>query len=224
MSELKPFIKNLNWEEYIDDDDIKSMLKKIRSRVKRIDNGDESDEEENRIKLVVVGDGAVGKTSLLVTFADGLFPEEYVPTVFDNKTAEIEYQGKTIYLQLWDTAGQEDYDRLRPLSYPGSDIVLLCYSCVSEASYEAIIDKWHPEVSHYAEGVLKLLVGTKLDMREEGIKDPHMDEFEPISSDSGRELAEDIEACGFVECSAKTGKNLQKVFQEAVKYVMENRE
>jgi Ras-related C3 botulinum toxin substrate 1 len=54
---------------------------------------------------------------------------------------EVKYQGKSILLQLWDTAGQEDYDRLRPLSYPGSDVILLCYSTVSEASYEAVQEK-----------------------------------------------------------------------------------
>ena len=65
----------------------------------------------------------------------------YVPTVFDNRSIETTYEGKSVLLQLWDTAGQEDYDRLRPLSYPGSDVILLCYSTVNQASYEAITEK-----------------------------------------------------------------------------------
>ena len=100
-------------------------------------------------------------------FLNNRFCERYVPTVFDNRTVDTTYNGKVVHLQLWDTAGQEDYDRLRPLSYPGSHVILLCYSTVNEGSYEAITEKWHPEVSHYAKGVLLLLVGTKLDMRKE---------------------------------------------------------
>uniref|UniRef100_A0A3Q2Q0E2 Uncharacterized protein n=1 Tax=Fundulus heteroclitus TaxID=8078 RepID=A0A3Q2Q0E2_FUNHE len=73
--------------------------------------------------LVIVGDGSCGKTRLLIVFTTDKVPEVYVPTVFDNHVADIEVQ-----LALWDTAGQEDYDRLRPLSYPNTDVVLMCFS------------------------------------------------------------------------------------------------
>jgi small GTP-binding protein len=65
----------------------------------------------------------------------------YVPTVFENYTAQMELNNEQVLLHLWDTAGQEDYDRLRPLSYPGADVVLLCFCLVSEATYEAISEK-----------------------------------------------------------------------------------
>lgn len=81
-----------------------------------------------RVKLVVVGDGMVGKTCLLLAFSKGQFIEGYIPTVFETYVADIEVDGKPVELALWDTAGQEDYDRLRPLSYPDTDVVLMLYS------------------------------------------------------------------------------------------------
>ncbi|KAK1332691.1 hypothetical protein QTO34_007374 [Cnephaeus nilssonii] len=87
-----------------------------------------------RKKLVIVGDGACGKTCLLIVFSKDQFPEVYVPTVFENYVADIEVDGKQVELALWDTAGQEDYDRLRPLSYPDTDVILMCFSIDSPDS------------------------------------------------------------------------------------------
>ena len=81
-----------------------------------------------RKKLVIVGDGACGKTCLLIVFSKDQFPEVYVPTVFENYVADIEVDGKQVELALWDTAGQEDYDRLRPRSYLETDVILMCLS------------------------------------------------------------------------------------------------
>lgn len=72
-----------------------------------------------RYKITIVGDGMVGKTCLLITYAKHEFPKEYVPTVFDDHTTQIDDEDNESYtVTLFDTAGQEDYERLRPLSYP----------------------------------------------------------------------------------------------------------
>ncbi|CAH8470140.1 unnamed protein product [Heterobilharzia americana] len=120
-----------------------------------------------RKKLVIVGDGACGKTCLLIVFSKDQFPEVYVPTVFENYVADIEVDGKQVELALWDTAGQEDYDRLRPLSYPDTDVILMCFSIDSTDSLDNIIEKWHPEVKHFCPNVPIILVGNKQDLRSD---------------------------------------------------------
>jgi len=231
QQQLVNFAKNLKWEEYIKDAIVCDSLIKIRSHVQQKEKGSSTASGEvdlaqaKRVKLVVVGDGAVGKTSLLIRFATGEFPNEYVPTVFENYTSQMKRDnGELILLHLWDTAGQEDYDRLRPLSYPGADILLLCFSTISQASYEAVRDKWAPEVHHFIPTVPTILIGTKIDLREEKHPDPNSGKFEPISSEQGQAMAKSLGCVKYMEVSSKTGRGVSDVYNQSVDLVLQTRE
>jgi len=174
------------------------------------------------IKLVVVGDGAVGKTCLLISYTSNTFPSDYVPTVFDNYSANVKVDDEVVSLGLWDTAGQEDYDRLRPLSYPGTDIFLLCFSVASRPSFDNIKSKWHPEVQHHCPKSLCMLVGTKIDLREDPqtIAKLRQNGKQPVSVDEALQRRKEIDAVTYMECSALTQKGLKAVFDEAIKQVL----
>jgi len=177
---------------------------------------------ERDIKCVVVGDGSVGKTCMLISYTTNSFPGEYVPTIFDNYTANVFVDGRPISLGLWDTAGQDDYDRLRPLSYPDTDVFLICFSLVNPNSFANVADKWYPEISHHAPGVPKILVGTKLDLRDNTAEVERLRSRKqsPITQQQGEAMRKKIGAVCFKECSALTQSGLKDIFDEAIKVVL----
>ena len=171
------------------------------------------------LKIVAVGDGAVGKTSMLMSYTTDSFPDTYCPTIFDNYATNVQVDGKIYGLGLWDTAGQEDYDKLRPLSYPQTDVFMVCFSVTSPASFTNVRNKWVPEVMHYCPSAKVVLVGTKTDCRDdqEIVAALQAKGLQTISPSQGKALAAETGASCYVECSAATGTNLKEVFDEAIR-------
>ncbi|KAH3744248.1 small GTPase Rac protein 1 [Pelomyxa schiedti] len=174
-------------------------------------------------KCVVVGDGAVGKTCLLIAWSSGAFPTgEYVPTVFNNYAKNTSVDGSPVNVTLWDTAGQEDYDRIRPCSYMGTDIFLICYSVVNPVTFSNVKTKWVPEVTHHCPNAPFLLVGTKIDLRND---DPTLKRLMakskrgPLTAEEGNAEAHSLGAVKYMECSALTAENVNNVFEEGVRAI-----
>eukprot|EP01120_Amphizonella_sp_Union-15-10_P009612 TRINITY_DN3683_c0_g1_i2.p1 TRINITY_DN3683_c0_g1~~TRINITY_DN3683_c0_g1_i2.p1 ORF type:complete len:271 (-),score=22.16 TRINITY_DN3683_c0_g1_i2:363-1175(-) len=176
---------------------------------------------ENNLKLVVVGDGAVGKTCMLISYTTNAFPGEYIPTVFDNYSTSAMIEGTSFNVGLWDTAGPEDYDRLRPLSYPQTDCFLVCFSLVSTASYDNILHKWIPEIRHHCPDTPVLLIGTKLDLRDDPaqVERLRMNNRRCVTRDEGISLAKKI-GCQYRECSSLTQEGLKFVFDTAFRIAL----
>ena len=163
------------------------------------------------LKIVVVGDGPVGKTCLLISYVQGTFPTDYIPTIFENYVTNIEGpNGQIIELALWDTAGQEEYSRLRPLSYTNADVLMVCYSVGSKTSLRNVEDLWFPEVKHFCPSTPIMLVGLKSDLYE---ADNLSDLVEPSSAES---LAKRLGAFAHIQCSARLKENIDEVFETAI--------
>lgn len=122
----------------------------------------------NSIKVCLVGDAGVGKTALLIRICTGAWQSQYIPTVFDNYqlSVPVTIDGEELAfdISLWDTAGHEDYDRLRPLGYPKTDIFLICFNLNGEHTIDSIESKWFPEIVHHRPDAKRILVGLKSDL------------------------------------------------------------
>ena len=171
------------------------------------DDQDEFNPKWPSLKFIAVGHGAMGKTCMLLRYFRNEFPEQYIPTVFDNVLKHLEYEGQMYNMACWDTAGGEDYPRLRPLSYPGTDAFLLLHNVNSHRLFEDIETYWWPELKHHCPGVPVILVGSKVDLRDEN----------SLSFEEGRKMAEKIGAACYMECSSLEDIGVSEVFQQAVK-------
>ncbi|KAK3709481.1 RHO4 protein [Vermiconidia calcicola] len=178
-------------------------------------------------KFVVVGDGGCGKTCLLISYSQGVFPEKYVPTVFENYITHVEHKpsGKGVELALWDTAGQEEYDRLRPLSYPETDLLFVCFAIDCPNSLENVLDKWYPEVLHFCPTTPLFLCGLKSDLRNKRtcIELLKTQGLTPVTQQQGRAVAEKMGA-RYMECSSKEMNGVHEIFDTAIDIAVRGRD
>jgi len=165
----------------------------------------------------VVGDGGVGKTSLLMSYSSKTFPTDYIPTIFDNYHAVVVIDKKAYNLGLWDTAGQEHYDKLRTASYPHTHVFVLCFSLVQPSSFSNIKFRWYPELKEYQPKTPILLVGTKSDLMNNDaiIKSLAKQNTGPVSYKQALELVDELKLDGYLECSALTQSGVNEVFMDA---------
>ena len=176
------------------------------------------------VKCVVLGDPECKKRQLLLTFATNAYPGEYIPTVFDCISANVMAEGlPPVNIQLWDIICQEDYKKLRPLSYQGTQVFLLCFSLVYPKTLENIEKVWYKDAHEYSPDIPIILAGLQSDLRdnfESKAKELRAEQMEPIPYKKGKEMAKRINARAYIECSAEKAKNLTELFDTTVRYAL----
>ena len=179
--------------------------------------------EPIRKKLVIVGDGACGKTCLVIVFSKGKFLEETTTVPNDIIVKDISVDGNAVELVLWDTAGQEDFDELRPYSYTGTDVMLIAFSIDNPDSFENISERWAPEVHTFCPKVPVVLVGNKTDLRNDPATIAELKEMNqtPLQVEDGQAMAEKIKAVTYIECSAKNNEGVDEVFVTATRVALQ---
>ncbi|XP_077163765.1 rho-related GTP-binding protein RhoF isoform X1 [Paroedura picta] len=177
-------------------------------------SGKEGGGERRAVEKMVAVSSKGSCRSKAASFQRG---REYAPSVFEKYTCSITVGKKEVLLHLYDTAGQEDYDRLRPLSYQGTSVVLVCYDVMNPTSFDNVLIKWSHEVSHFCQGTPIVLVGCKTDLRKdkEQLRKLRSTQQEPITYSQGEEARRQMNADAYLECSAKHRENIEDIFREA---------
>lgn len=158
----------------------------------------------------MIRDAAVGKTCMLISYTTNKFPSEYTPTVFDNYQTKVRVDGELVLFHLWDTAGSEHFDLLRPLSYDGTDVFVVCYSVADKKSFENVKKKWVADLRLKAPKSPFMIVGTKVDLRDVN------NSTGLITAKMGEDLSRELGAKLFVECSSITQHGLKACFNRAI--------
>ncbi|KPP69937.1 rho-related GTP-binding protein RhoV-like [Scleropages formosus] len=199
--------------------------------------------EDAAISCMLVGDGAVGKTSMIVSYTANGYPAEYQQTAFDVFSGQVQVDGMPVRIQLVDTAGQifisvricrllkglrahlasdllpqEEFDGFRSFCYAHTDVFILCFSVVNPASFQNVTKKWIPEIRACNPTSPVILVGTQSDLRHDVNVLIRLDQskVKPVVSSRAKDVAEKIRAQDYVECSALTQKNLKEAFDTAI--------
>jgi len=161
--------------------------------------------EGTTLKILLVGDSTVGKTSIICRFADGMFnetQEQSIEVDFPSKLKEIDVDGSKLKLQIWDTAGQEKFRTITASYYRGAHGVIIVYDISNKESFKNA-KHWVRDIELYAsESVNRMVVGNKSDLAEKA-----------VSTDEGKQFASDLNA-PFLETSAKDGVNITQIFEK----------
>lgn len=193
---------------------------------------------DKTIKCVCVGDGCVGKTSMLISYTSNTFPQSYVPTVFDNYLITVIINGEPFQLALFDTAGQigekifaqlrnfsssfflliSGFETMRSLSYANTDVFLVCFSVVSPSSFKNLGSMWINEIRSHCPDTAIVLVGTKIDLRsnKNELELLAKSKEKPIYREQAEKFVKDLGLSAYVECSALTQENLKETFDTAI--------
>ncbi|OMH80557.1 Ras-related protein Rab-1A [Zancudomyces culisetae] len=160
-------------------------------------------------KLLLIGDSGVGKSCLLLRFADDTYTESYISTIgVDFKIRTIELDGKTVKLQIWDTAGQERFRTITSSYYRGAHGIIVVYDVTDADSFKNV-GLWLNEIERYAsEGVNKLLVGNKCDLSDQRV----------VDFTQAKEFA-DAKGIPVLETSAKDSTNVEQAFLAMAKQI-----
>nr|CCF17540.1 RabE GTPase protein [Micrasterias denticulata] len=157
---------------------------------------------ETRLKLLLIGDSSVGKSSLLLRFAEDSFSQTFISTIgVDFKTRTIDIDGEQVKLSIWDTAGQERFRTITAAYYRGANGIVLVYDITSESSFNSIRGWIRNIEEHASENVCKILVGNKADMEDRRV----------VSKEQGQALANEFRI-KFFETSAKADINVEEAF------------
>ena len=175
-----------------------------------------SEVKEYVFKIVVLGDAAVGKTSLINQYVEKSFQEDYKPTLGANiirKDVTIDPINAKVRLIMWDLAGQEKYNVIRSMYFQGCVGALLVYDVTRNNTFDNIDSKWLKDFDKYVkkEGAY-VLIGNKMDLKDERV----------VSTEQGKNLADQIKASDFVETSAKYGENVELAFKNLVYQILRN--
>lgn len=167
-------------------------------------------------KIVIIGEGGCGKTSILMAYKDKTFNPEWIPTVFENYIIKVPVNNDQIPINLWDTAGQEAYEKLRTITYDGCKLFIICFDLANPDTLIHVEEKWTPEIRKFSTAPF-FLVGNKTDLRDafdqkgrESLNDPL-----PVTTKQGAGVAKKIGAKSYMECSARLNKGLDELFQKA---------
>ena len=174
-----------------------------------------------RINCAFVGDPTTGKTSLIWRFLTGKYKDmqKNITIGWEKSSKNLMVDGIPIELNVFDSSGLEDYDRLRQMFYPETDVFILCFSNISQVSFENIKSKWLPEVKNICSKTPLILVGTKCDLRddEKTVSILKKNNQVPGTFKSGWDLSKRICAEKYLECSALTGEGVKNVFEESIR-------